>query len=90
MNHSFQKGGQVIFYQDTRTDLMNGTSRDMKRYLKEGTILTVTSIHRNTIRCKDYATRAYNYHADDLRLANDNRTEDEKYLDNLLKGGTGA
>ena len=87
MTHSFQEGDKVIFYQDTMTDKWLNSVDEMIFHLRHETVLKVTNIEHDGIRCyADGDMAHWKYHPDDLKLAADMRTEDEIYLDNLLKG----
>ena len=91
MQHPFKEGDQVIFFQDTLTGKGIGMVKEKKDHLQNGTILTV--IEDQAVICDEPFVRcvaegeAYNwfYYRGDLKYA-DSRTEDEIYLDNLLKG----
>lgn len=91
MANPFKVGDEVIFYQDTMTTETFSSNRQMERFLDEGTILTVTVVGTSfgdnpMVECKISDGIAWSYHPDDLKLADDGKTEDEIYLDNLLRG----
>ena len=91
MAHPFKVGDQVIFYRDNMTTKTFNSNAQMKRFLAEGTVLTVVELDTSMgghpiIGCSKPDGIIWNYHPADLKLAEDNRTEDEKYLDNLIKG----
>ena len=93
MTHSFQEGDKVIFYQDTKTDNCFNTCLEMQEFMEDGTVLLVVEEYTSRrgdlgIRCvdKEAGGNLWVIHPDDLKHV-DMRTEDEKYLDNLLEGG---
>ena len=86
----FQIGDEVIFHQNTMTVQHHGINKYMMEYLHEEAVLTVIrlGVDNNGIPfvvCQAPQSGHWNYHPEDLKLS-DNRTEDEKYLDNLLRG----
>ena len=86
MANPFKVGDQVIFYQDTLTSATYGIAEEMKHYFWNKVVLTITRADIKTVVCmgpKD--VRGWNFHYKDLKLVDD-RTEDEIYLGNLLKG----
>ena len=90
MAHSFQPNDKVVFFQDKKTGHLIGTNSMKKSHLHNGTVLTVIESclysSEPIVECKDPSGVSWSYHQDDLRLADDGKTEDERYLDNLLKG----
>lgn len=87
---AFQIGDKVIFHQNTMTSRAIGINKYMMQYLEEQTVLTVRWVGTGrdgvpTVSCQAPRESHWNYHPEDLKFA-DNRTKDEIYLDNLLKG----
>ena len=90
MANPFQPDDKVVFFQDKKTGHLIGTNSIKESHLRNGTVLTVIEsyLYSNEpiVECKDTSGLSWSYHQDDLRLADDGKTEDERYLDNLLKG----
>lgn len=93
MEHPFKTGDEVIFYQDTKTDDYFNSCLQMQEFMEERTVLLVVDEYTSIrgylgIRCIDKETGGHIWviHPDDLKHVRDPRTQDEIYLDNLLKG----
>lgn len=87
MENPFQIGDEVIFYQDTRTGRTFSLTEEMRNHFWRKTTLKVISVGiYSTVCMGPQDVRAWTFHYQDLKHAQDDRTEDEKYLDNLLKG----
>ena len=87
MAHPFKEGDEVIFYQDKRTSEHFSLSEEMKNHFWYKVPLKVISVGTFSVNCMGpQDVRSWTFHYEDLKHAVDNRTKDEIYLDNLLKG----
>ena len=93
MKQPFQIGDQVVFYNEYMTQHSFGMTNIKRTHLHKGTVLTVTNVEIRPRTQSYFAVFCQGpddefdlaYHHESLRLV-DMRTEDEIYLDNLLRG----